>query len=211
MAKTIDNSIDQRVVKALGHPLRQRLLVALNEKVASPSELSEELGEPLGNVSYHTRILLDLGAIELVKTTPVRGAVEHHYRAVIRPFFKDEDWSRLPLSARRSIFGDILQSIWQDLGEAAASGGLDDERVHVSRTPLTLDEKGQKDMAALLTKTLDRALEIQAESAGRRVDGNAEGVVTQLAIMHFVRVGERPAAPKKSRGGGTRRKKSAKS
>ena len=43
--------LDQRVVKAIGHPLRARLLAILNERVASPNELAKETGEPLGNVS----------------------------------------------------------------------------------------------------------------------------------------------------------------
>lgn len=52
---------------------------------ASPKELAFELGEKLGNVSYHVRILARLGLIELVRETPRRGAVEHHYRSVPRP------------------------------------------------------------------------------------------------------------------------------
>lgn len=52
---------------------------------ASPKEIAGHLGEKLGNVSYHVRILARLGLIELVRETPRRGAVEHHYRAVPRP------------------------------------------------------------------------------------------------------------------------------
>jgi predicted transcriptional regulator len=52
---------------------------------ASPKELAGQLGEKLGNVSYHVRILARLGLIELVRETPRRGAVEHHYRATPRP------------------------------------------------------------------------------------------------------------------------------
>jgi hypothetical protein len=47
--------------------------------VASPSELPDALGEPLGNVSYHVRILRELDCIELVRTEPRRGALEHFY------------------------------------------------------------------------------------------------------------------------------------
>src|SRR5919202_1286584 len=142
-----EQTVDQRLVKALAHPLRQRILIRLNERVASPSELAEEFGDRLPNVSYHFRILAELGAIELVGTTPRRGAVEHHYRATMRPFFSDEDWSTLPLSARR--------------------GRFDDEHMHVSRTTLALDERGWRELAKLLERTLDKALDIQARSAAR--------------------------------------------
>ena len=80
MSPTADSS-EPHVVKALAHPLRVRALAILTEREASPSELADELDEPLGNVSYHVRLLHDLGLIELVGTTPRRGAIEHHYRA----------------------------------------------------------------------------------------------------------------------------------
>jgi DNA-binding transcriptional ArsR family regulator len=71
--------------KAMAHPLRTTLLrELLVGGVASPNELSKRLGEPLTNVSYHVRMLLDLGVIELVETEPRRGALEHYYRAKVR-------------------------------------------------------------------------------------------------------------------------------
>src|SRR5215211_3459933 len=74
--------IDHRLARALSHPLRLKLLAALNEGVASPNQLANRLGEPLANVSYHVRILLDLDCIELVETAQRRGAIEHFYRAL---------------------------------------------------------------------------------------------------------------------------------
>jgi DNA-binding transcriptional ArsR family regulator len=73
--------VDQRLIKALGHPVRMRVLDILNTRVASPSELAKELNEPLGNVAYHVKILEETDSIELVRTAPVRGALEHFYRA----------------------------------------------------------------------------------------------------------------------------------
>ena len=90
--------VDPRIAKALSHPMRARILMILNERVASPNEISEEIEERLPNVSYHVRALLDLGCIELVDTAQRRGAVEHYYRAIVRPFFSDRDWKRLPRS-----------------------------------------------------------------------------------------------------------------
>lgn len=183
--------IDPRLIKALGHPLRQRILVTLNDRVASPSELSKQLGEPLGNVSYHVKILSECEAIELVKTAPVRGAVEHFYRATTRPYFDDDNWAGLPLSARRDIFDDTLGAIWDHLAKAAKAGGLDDPRNHVSWTTFELDEEAYEDMAKHLLFTLERALELQAESTNRLAklspEEREEVRRTELAIMHFNR------------------------
>ena len=56
-----EQDLETRMAKALAHPLRAKVLTRLNEGVASPNELSRELGEPLGNVSYHVKALLELG------------------------------------------------------------------------------------------------------------------------------------------------------
>ena len=67
--------------RALSHPLRARLLSELAEREASPVELASSLGEPLGVVSYHVRVLAQAGLLDLVDRTFKRGAVQHHYRA----------------------------------------------------------------------------------------------------------------------------------
>jgi DNA-binding transcriptional ArsR family regulator len=63
----------------LGHVLKLRVLRELAAGEASPSELSERLGEKLGNVSYHVRQLHAAGFLEKVGERPVRGALEHFY------------------------------------------------------------------------------------------------------------------------------------
>jgi DNA-binding transcriptional ArsR family regulator len=182
--------VEPRLIKALSHPLRQRILHSLGEGVASPSELSKKLGEPLGNVSYHVKILSECKAIELVRTAPVRGAVEHFYRATTRPYFDDDHWADLPLSARRALFDNSLQAIWSHLSAAAEAGGLDDPQNHVSFTTLDLDDEAYEAMAEQLRITLERALELQAEAANRRAalpPEEREAHRTELAIMHFHR------------------------
>ena len=63
-------------------------------------------------------MLHDLGCIELVETEPRRGALEHYYRAIVRPFFGERDWKRLPKNARGSISDAVLQLVWDDASEA---------------------------------------------------------------------------------------------
>lgn len=79
MAQDKDGAL-QRVSKALAHPLRVRILEQMGEGEASPNGLAQALDEPLGNISYHVKALLEFGAVELTKTEPRRGAVEHFYR-----------------------------------------------------------------------------------------------------------------------------------
>lgn len=189
---TTEAAIDPRLLKAFSHPLRQRILVALNERVASPSDLARDLGERLGNVSYHVKILLECDAIELVRTEPVRGAVEHFYRANTRVQLDDASWAMLPASVRREIFDKTLQEIWDHLTDAAGQGGLDDDRTHVSWMPLDLDDAGYEEAIELLAGTLDELIEIQARATGRAAQRNAADEPatehrTEVAMIHFHR------------------------
>jgi DNA-binding transcriptional ArsR family regulator len=178
------SAVDSRLAKALAHPLRVQLSAALNEGVASPNELAKRLDEPLTNVSYHVRMLHDLGCIELVETEPRRGALEHYYRAVVRPFFGDRDWKRLPKNARGSISDAVLQLVWEDAAEAI-KGGLFDEREdrHLSRSVLSVDERGWDDLHDLLAQTLDKAMQIQADSASRASKNGDEAFNVNLVMM----------------------------
>lgn len=184
--RTSPEGITQQLAKALAHPLRVRILTSLHKGVSSPNQLSQELGEPLGNVSYHVKTLLEYDCVELVKTEPRRGAVEHFYRATERTFFNDSDWEKIPASARKGIFGSILETIGQDATEALIAGTIDARTdSHVSRTPLTLDEKGWSDITALLAETLDKAIEIQEEAATRLSNEKSDSITTKLALLHF--------------------------
>ena len=194
--EAITEPIDRRLVKAMAHPLRHRILTRLNERVASPKELADEFCEPLGNVSYHMRILADLGCVELVRTEQRRGALEHYYRAMMRPFFNDAEWARIPPSTRRAIHDQHLRRIWSDVARAAANGGFDDIRAHVTWTPLDLDGQGYDEVVELLADTLERLLQIHAECSARQVeagDGAPAPLATEVVMLHFERDGQ--AAP----------------
>ena len=184
MKRETASAVDSRLAKALAHPLRVQLLAALNEGVASPNELAKKLDEPLTNVSYHVRMLHDLGTIELVDTEPRRGALEHYYRAIVRPFFADREWKRLPKNARGSISDAVLQLVWDDSAEAI-KGGLFDERVdrHLSRTVLQVDDEGWEELNARLVDLVDRAMEIQAESVARASKDDDETFSVNLVMM----------------------------
>jgi DNA-binding transcriptional ArsR family regulator len=184
--KTSPEGITQQLAKALAHPLRVRILSSLHKGVSSPNQLSQELGEPLGNVSYHVKTLLEYDCVELVKTEPRRGAVEHFYRATERAFFSASDWEKIPASARKGISGSILETVGHDATDALMAGSIDKRTdSHVSRTPLILDDKGWTEITTLLADTLNRAIEIQEEAATRLTKEKSDPINTKLAILHF--------------------------
>ena len=185
-SRTSPEGITQQLAKALAHPLRVRILSSLHKGISSPNQLAQELGEPLGNVSYHVKTLLEYDCVELVKTEPRRGAVEHFYRATDRAFLSDSDWAKIPASARKGISGSILESIGQSATEAMAEGTLDARSdSHLSDTPLQLDKQGWKDLNKVLSETVDKASAIQKEASKRMGKEKDKALQTKLAIMHF--------------------------
>lgn len=81
------------LITALNHSLRRDILRKLTKKVMSPNQLAQELDEPLGNVSYHVKMLLECKSIKLEKTEPKRGALEHFYSYAIQ-----ESWVKQVLA-----------------------------------------------------------------------------------------------------------------
>ena len=178
--------VDQRLVKALAHPLRVEILTILNERMASPNELSKELEEGLSQVSYHVKVLKDFECIEMVKTEPRRGAVEHYYRATSRAFLTDSDWQSLPESVKPGVSASSIQMIVDDVVGALTGGTFDarDDR-HLSWTPGVVDEQGWDEAVDLANETLDRILAIQAGSAKRLAKSGEEGIPSTMVVMNF--------------------------
>ena len=178
---------EARIAKALAHPLRARILQRLGERVASPGDLALELGAPLGVVSYHVRMLRDYDCVELVRTEPRRGALQHFYRATARPTLDEDQWRTLPSSLRRELSGETIAEIVDDLRKAAEAGTLEDADVVVTRTPLEVDERAFKKLNRLLSRTHEQALAIAAESAARQGEKSNEVFPTELGVLHFKR------------------------
>ncbi|HEX8103683.1 MAG TPA: hypothetical protein VF533_13790 [Solirubrobacteraceae bacterium] len=181
--------MDVRLAKALSHPLRQRLLVALSDRVASPSDLAQELGARLGDVSYHTRQLHLHGCLDLVRTERRRGAIKHFYTASIRLEVEDDEWRGVPAAQRGRIVDELVGDLWREVARAGREDRLSEEDVHISRTSLLLDDQGRKELGEVLRGVVDRAQALQAESADRGAEG-ARGA--ELGILLFGAAGSDP-------------------
>lgn len=197
--KPYSDITDPRLIKALAHPLRIRILAILEDReLASPNELSELLGVSLGVMSYHVRRLHALGFLELVRRTPRRGAIEHHYRAKARPKVSDEGWAETPAIVKRAMVGASLEQVTGYVSAAAARGGFDRADAHLSRSVITLDERGWKELAREMAKTLASIERIERESAERlrEADDAEAGRTSGIVLMMFEAEGvpEHPAA-----------------
>ena len=165
--KAITDINDPRLVKALAHPLRVQILAVLQDRTASPSVLADELSAPLGNVSYHVRILANLGLLKLVRKRQRRGAIEHIYQANGRVRVSDRAWGQVPGIVKEAIVDASLEQVGRYVEQSAAMGGFERPEAHMSRQPMRLDAKGWKDLSRAVAELLDRANEIERESQER--------------------------------------------
>jgi hypothetical protein len=138
-------------------------------------------------------MLRDYDCVELVRTKPRRGALQHFYRATARPTLDEDQWRTLPSSLRRELSGETLAEVVEDVRAAWDAGTLDDPELIVSRTPIELDERAFKKLNRLLSRMLDQALQIAADSAGRHGEKRTDVFPTELAILHFKRAQPGPS------------------
>jgi DNA-binding transcriptional ArsR family regulator len=67
------------MVKALSHPTRLGIMVALQGRIASPVELAREMNKSAGVISYHASTLVNCGCLEVVEVEPRRGTFERFF------------------------------------------------------------------------------------------------------------------------------------
>lgn len=80
VGRRADSPLD-RVLHALGHPVRRQILRSLVRRDGSASAISKELDLDLSVVSYHLNQVLarECGVVELVEAVERRGALEKIY------------------------------------------------------------------------------------------------------------------------------------
>lgn len=177
------NRIDQRLVRALGHPLRVKILEVVQLRNASPSELTEMLQAPLGNVAYHVRVLEKCGCIEQVATARRRGAVEHYFRARPRSYIGHQDWRKVPKSMRDSVTGASLGTFFDRAADALESGTMDArDDTTLSWMPMAVDQAGWAEVAAVFQAVNNRLEAIHA-LCRRRLEGGDEVTIPLIVGM----------------------------
>ncbi|MGH2941085.1 MAG: hypothetical protein ACRDPE_23545 [Solirubrobacterales bacterium] len=107
MAMVVDAGADGKrqrtmLAVAVAHPVRTRCFAILGERVGSPADIARELFLDVNQVAYHIRQLCDWGLVEEVDSRPVRGAVEHFYKAVeFGELSAEEEETQFPAERRQ--------------------------------------------------------------------------------------------------------------
>lgn len=179
------SEVDQQMVSALAHPLRVRILDQLKEGPSSPNRLSARMGEKLGNVSYHMNVLLKCDCIELVKTIPKRGAVEHIYQLKTQAAMGSPTWKAVPPSLRARYAGTALADFTNRAIEALDAGTVESrEGSGVTCFHLNVDEQGWKELRKVLGN-VEKRFQAVADKSAKRMDEPRNGTPMIVAVAAF--------------------------
>jgi len=180
-------SPQERLLKGMGHPLRLKILTHLNDREWSPNELADLLAEGLSQVSYHVKVLKDLKLVELTRTEPRRGAVEHFYRATTRTIITLDMARKIPKSGRQLLVDVALTEINDDVNESIKTGLYESrDDYQATRIPMILDEQGCEEAHKLGDKYIKDMLEIAGDSAARLVEsGDPQPMGISAVLLTF--------------------------
>lgn len=177
---------DRRLIEALGHPVREHILAVLNERIASASEIGEEIGADVSSFYHHVEELEKLGCIERVKTKRRRGAKEHFFRATTSLFFDDAAWQKVPRTLKGDQTVSNLQYLFDDVVAALEKETFNArDNPHASWTPGFFDARGWDEATALMNQTLDRLMAIRERAALRLAEAGERGIPATMGILAF--------------------------
>ncbi|HEY2479292.1 MAG TPA: helix-turn-helix domain-containing protein [Solirubrobacterales bacterium] len=155
-------------VAAMAHPVRVKCLARMGEAETSPSAIARELRMNASQVGYHVRALHSYDLIEIVEERPVRGAVEHIYRAAVVPVITEEDYFRLSPDKRIGYVETLLSLYAADATYSLETGTLLNRGDwHIARTAMTVDQQGWSDISAVYEEAYGRIAEIKSECEER--------------------------------------------
>jgi DNA-binding transcriptional ArsR family regulator len=158
-------------------------------------EIARQLGLEVSNVGYHVTALAEAGLIEEVGQRPVRGAVEHFYKAVVRPITSDEEEEDLTYEERMSFARTIWSLIAANATTALEAGTLVERPDHhLTRVPLQVDDQGWSELSAAYMELYERVYEIQTDSAGRLGATPEEPGISVLSVLAFFETAEKAPA-----------------
>jgi hypothetical protein len=139
-------------------------MTILSERISSPNEIKAELAVPLSSASYHITQLLKANQIECVGTRQRRGAVEHYYRAIVKPEVSDEEWLKLSKPVRHQIAAVGLNFLVSESLAALGHGKMDtDDDLAIVCSSMRLNKVSREKLSSILAECQGRIEQLREE------------------------------------------------
>jgi len=178
---------------AYAHPLREEIFTILTTRIASPAEITRELGlsrKDLPNVTHHTKYLVELDCAELVEEKHTAGNLpEKFYKASERALVDHGEWEILLQKSpglAEHVLGQTMQVQLDDFALAVKWRTVgDDENFHMSRTRRVLDPEGMKEGMAVYERCRREMDEVERRSAERRREDGSDALHVSACLGLF--------------------------
>lgn len=182
-----DSEEIRRIVSVLAHPLRMRLIVALDvESPLAAETIADRIGEPVHRVRRHLNALVAFGMVGVAGEESRRNTRRRYFALEHRPWIDaDEDRLLGERDRRRHTVGAV-RVIFDEATRAASNTRLAErsDRVVVN-FPGRVDEQGWHELSELHHHLLDRTREVIEASRMRLAVSEEEGigVVSQQILL----------------------------
>jgi DNA-binding transcriptional ArsR family regulator len=147
-------------LRAMGHPLRMRIIRLCHDEARTNRQLAELLGKDPATVLHHVRLLLDHGFLQAEPVrTGARGALEKPYRSTGLSWRLELVAEGEPSELAGLVELAVVDAYRAELGDALGEIGPQAMRTQ-TRAPLRLNEQSLTELRsrleALLGDFLDR-------------------------------------------------------
>jgi DNA-binding transcriptional ArsR family regulator len=123
--------------KALGHPVRHRIVNLLRQRPATLGQLASAMGLAKGTISFHLRVLREAGLVQLASIRQVRGGTEQYFALISTGF-------RLPGEAGAGFLVEAAMAEMLPVDNGGTEAG------HTALRHLWLSPRQARDLAARL-------------------------------------------------------------
>lgn len=179
--------VDDGMLFVFSHPLRIRMIAALNEQNGSASDLAKRLGVETHHTDYHMKQLKRHDCVEVVERVTVKGLPKTIYRPKIKVDFPEEVWKRLPASVKMLVVAAVFLTSSSDAQAALVTGSFQERpESHASWTNLRLDEQGWRMLSNRVDDLLSDAQQLQADAKDRLAANEIAGLNVSLNLSAFV-------------------------
>ncbi len=190
--KTENLTAAQKRLLAYAHPLREKIFTILTERVASPAQMTRDMGLPreqISNVDYHTKKLVEFDCAEPVGERKAGSLTETLYKATDRALVETSEWEKLardnPAFAEYQL-GRAFQVQFDDGLLAFRAGTIgEDSAFHLTRTRRILDAEGYAAALELKERSLREMDEIEKQSAERRSESGNDAIIVSDNLALF--------------------------
>lgn len=142
--------------RALAHPMRHRLLMALRGEPATISQLARRLEVRKGSVAHHLGVLVSAGMVRASEARQVRGGTEQYYEPAVRRIVTRDDDTESTAAMLSAV--------------AASLAADDDPLLHLRHVRLTAKQ------AAALRAALEAIVDDAADVPGQPTYGVLVGL-----------------------------------